>query len=779
MKMLHIAPTVILTRSILAYSVLACKILACSGIDPVAAEEPQAIDAAAPKSITVVISAEASGLEQFAAAELQRYVQQLFGASVSIASSPSDTADSVFVLGTSDHLPGPGLGDPPLPPLSEQGFLLRKTTCRHKPAMAIVGGSPAAMMWGVYELVERYGVTYLLNGDIFPEQRQDFYLPEINQVFEPAFKARWFKTMGDFAMGMEGWAMADYRPFLDQLAKLKYNRIRIGGCASAPFLDLQLKGVKRQSAVLWYGDHYPITPDMPGRQLFGNEAEFWNPDLLTPQAPCDQLIAAGQRHVHELIAYARSRGIDASSVWSVTDFSKDFRGVIPDAQTVNQLGQLTVAPGPAIRPDNPDLIEIGGTVIRTIVNEYPEAHSYGFPVGTECPSWVEMYQWAWQELDRQYGIENVLSLQEVLQRASQRSDHWDGGAERSVMEVKGNITGLYFLLRLWNSPDVLPQSRKPDARLVVYEVAEELWPILPRIMPKNSELVIVMDYNPTRVLRRRGVLATVPAKEFPTTMILTLHDDSVGTLPQLTTHALHELTGDMRKYGISGFGTRQWLISDHDASTAYLGKAAWDPHTTPQAVYCEQVRAVCGEAAVEPMLEVFREIETVTSRLELHGMGLTFPHAGMMMRQWAPESLPEPLVEDRAIYQRALDAVRKVPTPSRAEGKVFLRYWTARLEFAVQYFDAIEAVKKAATAEKAAQDAKQKGDDRVYRAKLADALQDAKVAHATAFQAIDTYATVAKNRADAGAVATMAEYVCRQLNRKIDELRAEYDTNDK
>jgi hypothetical protein len=230
----------------------------------------------------------------------------------------------------------------------------------------------------------------------------------------------------------------------------------------------------------------------------------------------------------------------------------------------------------------------------------------------------------------------------------------------------------------------------------------------------------------------------------------------------------------MRKYGVNGFGTRQWLISDHDASTAYLGKAAWDAKTTPEAVYSEQVRAVCGQAAVEPMLEVFRQIETVTTRLEDHGMGITFPHAGMMTRQWAPEAMPEPLVEDRAIYQRALDAIHKVLAPSRPEGKAYVRYWTARLEFAVEYFDAIDAVKKAATAEKAAKDAKQKGDQRAYRAKLADAVQYAKAAHAAAFHAIDTYAAVAKNRADAGAVATMAEYVCRQLKRKIEELRAEH-----
>ncbi len=765
MKTFYVASTVVLTLSVLTHS----------GAPRLTAKEVARTEKSRPASLEVVVPKEADELEQFAAAELHRYLERLFGVAVRIESSPSGTADSVLVLGTSGHISISCLGETPMPHLSDQGFLLRKTTCLKKPAMAIVGGSPAALLWGVYELVERYGVTYLLGGDVYPEKRQAFYVPEINQVFEPTFKARWFKTMGDFAMGMEGWGMADYRPFLDQLAKLKFNRIRIGGCASGPFLDLQLKGVKRTSAVLWYGDHYPITPDMPGRKLFGKETEFWNPDLLTPNAPCDQLIAAGQRHTHELIAYARSRGIDASAVWSLTDFSKDFRSVIPDARTVNQLGQLTVAPGPAARPDNPDLTDIGGTVIRTILNEFPEAHSHGFPVGTEWPSWVDLYPWAWQELDKQYGIESVLPLKEVLRRASQRADHWDGGASRSVMEVKGHITGLYFLLRLWNSPDVRPKTRKPDARLVVYEVAEELWPILPRIMPKNSELVIVMDYNPTRVLRRRNVLATVPAKEIPTTMVLTLHDDSVGTLPLLTTGALHELVGDMRKYGVSGFGTRQWLISDHDASTTYLGKSAWNPNTTPQAVYADQVRAVCGPAAVEPMLAVFREIETVTTRLEDHGMGLTFPHAGMMLGQWAPEALPKPLVEDQAIYRRALDAVRKVPTPSRPEGKAYVQYWTGRLEFAVQYFDALDAVKKGATAEKAAKDAKQKGDNQAYRAKLADALQYAKTAHAAAFRAIDTYAAVAKNRADAGAVATMAEYVCRQLNRKVEELRAEYD----
>ena len=725
------------------------------------------------KSVEVVISTDADDLERFAAEELQRYLRRLFGESANVESSPSATADYLFLLGTDADHPGRALGEEPLPHLNDQGFLLRKTNWKDKPAMLIVGGSPVATMWAVYELVERYGVRYLLHGDVYPETKQAFFLPDIDKVFEPVFRARWWRTMGDFPMGTEGWSIADYRPLIDQLAKLKFNRIRVGSSPSQPFLHLEIKGVKQQSATLWYGYHYPITDDMPGRKLFGNEKKFWNLDLPFPEAGYEQFAAAGRRHCHELIAHAHRRGLEASFVAAVTDFPREFRSILPDAQTVRQLGELTVAPGPTTRPDDPVLLEIAGSVIKTIIDEYPDADSYGFPVGTESPSWLDLYQWAWQDLDERYGVEDLLPLEEVLRRASQRTDY-PGGAARAVAEVKGNITGLCFLTRLWNSPEVLPKTRKPDAQLVVYEVAEELYPILHRVLPKNSELVIVVDYNPTRVLRRRNVLATVPARDVPTNLVLTLHDDSVGVLPLLTTSALDQLVSDMRAHGVSGFCTRQWMISDHDTCVAYLSRASWDPEATPEAVAADQVRTVCGPTAEKPMLAAFRELEAVTTALEDHGFGLSFPEPNMMIKHWAPGALPKELAEDRDSYQRALDAVRSVPESRREEGRAYLRYWIGRLEFGVRYFDTIEAVKTAAAAEEAAKQAREQGDQEEAVKKLAEAIQLAETAQKTAFQAIETFAGVAKNQADRGAVATMAEFVYRPLQRKVEELRAGY-----
>ena len=94
-------------------------------------------------------------------------------------------------------------------------------------------------------------------------------------------------------------------------------------------------------------------------------------------------------------------------------------------------------------------------------------------------------------------------------------------------------------------------------------------------------------------------------------MVLTLHDDSVGDAAAADHSArCIELVGDMHRHGISGFCTRQWMISDHDLCVAYLSRAAWDAGATPEApsTRTRSVRSAARPPS-EPMLEAFRELE--------------------------------------------------------------------------------------------------------------------------------------------------------------------------
>ncbi|RKU35944.1 hypothetical protein C6496_15150 [Candidatus Poribacteria bacterium] len=705
--------------------------------------------------VAVIVSENAPELERFAAEQLCDYLEKLFGIQTRPALSPSAEAETLFLVGSLDTNVAVQdvMKTDVFPPVSEQGFILRRVQYQGHPSLMVSGSSPRATLWAVYELVERWGVRYLLHRDVLPAT-SPFYLPDLDVVIEPTLPVRQWRVINDFACGPEAWGMGDYRPVLDQLAKLKFNRILLSVWPWQPFLHYEVKGIKRESATLWFDFHYPITDDMVGRHLFGNADEFWNPDL--PRGVSyEEFTAAGERLIHNLIDYAHQRGMECVIVATLTEFPPEFAPLLNDAQEVHQLAELTVVPSAETDIDDPALTELAMTVLRATVDTYPEVDyvALGMP---EFRQWSGLYERAWGALDAKYDISSQCSLDDVLAAATQRSTY-PGGEERALQEVKGDIVALYFYDRLLNEIHALKESRRPDMKFIYNSVAEELFPLLGNLVPHSWETLNFVDYTASRIVKRREVLENVPSQEHACSLIYTLHDDNVGLLPQLATGSLHELTKDLIRHGWAGFSTRYWLIADHDPCVAYLSKAAWDENVTHEDVYRDQIRAVCGEECVEDMLTMFREVEGTTIALEDHGLGLTFPVPGMLTKHWTPQPISDELVEDRQGYQRALDAVHRAREKAQPSGQSYVDYWIGRLKFGIGYLDMIAAVRRAAIAE--------------TDGKSLDAIQNAETALAIARQALEAYADVARDQSDRGAIAVMNEYVYRPLKEKIAALQ--------
>ena len=234
---------------------------------------------------------------------------------------------------------------------------------------------------------------------------------------------------------------------------------------------------------------------------------------------------------------------------------------------------------------------------------------------------------------------------------------------------------------------------------------------------------------------------------------------------------MHALPQGLSGYGWAGFWTRYWLISDHDACLAYLSRAAWDPETTPEQTYRDQVRAVCGNAAVEDMLAVFKTLEQVTIALEDHALGLTFPVPGMMTKHLQPGPLPANLAADRERYRQALSAAKRALKKCNRTGRPYVRYWIGRLTFGVGYLDCIEATRRIATAEAEAKQAEAKTDTATAGRKWKEAATRAEEAVRIARTMLEAYADVTRNQSDRGAIATLVEYVYRPLKAKAASLK--------
>ncbi len=705
--------------------------------------------------VAVIVSGNAPELEHFAAEQLCDYLEILFGVETRPVSDVSTEAEVLFLVGNLNiDVTGQETKErSPFPSLNEQGFILRRVQFRGRPSVMVRGGCPRATLWAVYELVERWGVRYLLHGDVLPAP-STFHLPDLDLVMEPTLSVRQWRVINDFACGPESWGMGDYRPVLDQLAKLKFNRILLSIWPWQPFLHYEIKGVKRNSATLWFDFHYPITDDMVGRDLFGDEDEFWNPDLPRG-ADYEEFMAAGQQLVRDLISCAHQRGIECVIVATLTEFPPEFAPLLTDSQEVHQLAELTVVPTAETDIDDPALTELATTVLRATVDTYPEVDyvALGMP---EFRQWSGLYERAWEALDAKYNISSLRSIDDVLTAAVQRSAY-PGGAERALQEVKGDIVALYFYDRLLNEIEALKKSSRPDMKFIYNNVAEELFPVLGRLVPHGWETLNFVDYTASRIVKRREVLKNIPSNEHVCSLIYTLHDDNVGLLPQLATGSLYELTQDLCRHGWAGFSTRYWLIADHDPCVAYLARAAWYRNVNHEDIYRDQIRAVCGEACIEEMLTMFREVERTTVALEAHGLGLTFPVPGMLIKHWTPQPISDELIEDRQGYQRALDAAHRAREKTQSSGQNYVDYWIGRLQFGIRYLDMIGTVRRAAIAE--------------ADGKAAEALQHSETALAAARQALEAYADVARDQSDRGAIAVMNAYVYRPLKEKVGVLQ--------
>jgi len=724
--------------------------------------------------VAVQVGPKAPNLEQYAAEELCGYLKKLYGIQTRPDEDNSADAEMVFLVGSPKSNPAVGKYLPPgaWPELSDQGLAIIPCRVEGKLAVVVGGGSPRATLWAVYELVERWGVRYLLHGDVLPESPGKLQLPDEPVVMEPEFRVRQWRVVNDLPSGPESWGMADYRPVLDQLAKLKFNRILVSTWVWQPFLHLEVDGVARGEAWLWFKWHYPITDDMPGRQLFGDAKEFWNPDLPLG-ASYAEFSAAGEQLLHNLMGHAHQRGMESVLTATVTAFPHEFKDSFTGARPMSGLSKYTMVPGPDTPMDDPGLVKLAKAVLQTSVNTYPEADYLQLGV-TEQRKWSGEYRQAWQALDAKYGLSKSQepkkgwTLEEILSEAGRRKNY-PGGADRAVSEVKADLTTLYFLDRLIREGDVFRNTKRPDIKLVYYAFAEELYPLLDRILPPGSETLNFVDYTSSRILKRRETLDALGGKKIPATLIYTLHDDNVGLLPMLVTGSLHKLNVALGEHDWAGFSTRYWIVSDHDPCVAYLARASWDAEATPQSVYADLVENVCGKQCVSDMSEAFRELEKTTVLLELKCLGIGFATPGMISRHMRAGHMPSDYVDAREGYRRALAAVRRARKNTRPAGEPFVDFWIGRLEFGIGYFDCIEATRRATTLKAEATIAERDGKAELAKRKHAEAAEAMRRALEISRSMLKSYARVVQDRSDTGAIATMVEHIYRPLKAKAEQ----------
>ena len=189
---------------------------------------------------SILIPKDASSMERLAASEIRRYVYLRTGELMEI-DAIGDKKQGKIELMVDEQL-------------AEQEFLLRTDNG----GLKISGGSDMGLLYGAYEFAEQLGVRFYLHGDVIPDQKIPFQIPDLDIREKPFFALRGILPFHDFPEGPDWWNEGDYKAIIGQLPKMKMNFI--GFHTYPDRLNFNGQGPKAEPFV-WIGNEDEMNGD--------------------------------------------------------------------------------------------------------------------------------------------------------------------------------------------------------------------------------------------------------------------------------------------------------------------------------------------------------------------------------------------------------------------------------------------------------------------------------------------------------------------------------------
>jgi hypothetical protein len=250
--------------------------------------------------------------------------------------------------------------------LAEQEYRLKT----EGETLVISGGTPLSVLYGAYALAEKWGVRFQIDGDVIPDRKIAFALPQLDETKKPLFRLRGLQPFHDFPEGPDWWTTDDWKGVVSQTVKMRMNFIGLHTYPSSqPNLgpeptvwiglpeDVNEDGtVKTSPTTGWYttakfmpyGCYAPGTTgeySFGAAQLYPTDnygSEVTGPDDYpmpkTPEAAVALTNRTG-RMLNEVFGMARRRGVTTAlgteSPLSIPDSVKaqlKARGMNPDSQ---------------------------------------------------------------------------------------------------------------------------------------------------------------------------------------------------------------------------------------------------------------------------------------------------------------------------------------------------------------------------------------------------------------------------------------------------------------
>jgi hypothetical protein len=532
---------------------------------------------------------------------------------------------------------------------------------------------------------------------------------------------------------------------------MKYNGLMLSVSPWQPFVEYEFGGVKKTTALQWFGDEFRVDGETVGKKAFGGAELFENPDFAGLAASAERH-AAGRKYMQGLVDAAHELGMTVGVSISPLEFPLEFQAALSGSDVTPRLNRLTVTAAPH-GPQNATLRKLVATKIRA----YVETYSTLDELYLTLPEFPEGDQNADAALTRlkTRGVPQTLTVEQLTKAARNRTLVASG--DHGERAIKSNLVSLAFLAELFADESLLKRSDGESVKLVITSVDPALFSVLDHVVPQGAATLHFIDDTARRVASNRELLEAVPAKSVSSRLIMTLANDNVGVLPQSALQSLGTLVSEIDRQGWNGFAARYRVPAELDSSVYFLSRASWERGLRPEVSLKELwTTATRNQAAADRLWLAWQHLEKATNLIDENDPGFASPVDALLMKHYRPDPIPDWWQPAAEAFTQYMVELYRAHGAIDGGAKPILFYYAKRGEYAVEYFAAVKAVREAALARKA-------GDNEAALERLEAALE-------AAYNCINTLSDVARDQSDRGLIATLNRFAYRPLLAEVEKL---------
>ena len=693
---------------------------------PLSTSGPILVASGGHSQVAIVLGEQPAKSYQYAAAELARYLRTLSGAEVKIISdaevATQPASEAIIVVGgvhvnkmTKKAAAALAMN---FANLKSEGFLIKTGLLGSRPVVVVAGSDGTSTMYGVYELIERLGVTFRLTGDIIPQAKDPLLIPALDVRIEPAMPRRGFLIPDAGYENITMFSYDDYARLIDQMAKMKCNYMQFWWFSYEPWLKFGYKGesawlgdvsTKESGYMTWaHGGFGSRTTDdvSIGKERF--KGRRLAPPEMQDVETSDQAFQVAEDLLHRIIRHANERGI---KVWLAVELDALPPNLARHCEEIGSLPFFNLS-GAFVHPLDEVNREIQTDRLKALFDTYPEAEGYFLNLG-------EMYPELNNEKHRAFFNQKRPEFFDLRQA---RFPWVIDIPQDSNLVVDSNIGYFDLFQYLLKQRDRIA----PKAKIGLMGVGRGYaLPLFNKLLPKD---VAFTDMESGGVWTPAGVPMQIfgDMGERERTIEPRVDDDFDMMGMQFSVRqysAKDKILAEGLRYGLTGFAGQIDRVRGTETNSSFLTEAAWSPKLGPEEFYKDYSVRLFGAKAAPAMYRAYMALEDnqeyvaynsywylytmmncCTSLPEVHMAHRLFEQPNMFDGPTIPDwkgfvaQLPDTIVRftgSIGYLNKALDAMHRALPDVAPQGDYELRYMINRTQSYRDYIAALVTMRKA------------------------------------------------------------------------------------